>query len=60
MSDVQIQALKDQIWSLERRRERQRMLGRLSDKEASTIAMDLQLLRRELELRMRETQTERR
>jgi hypothetical protein len=53
MTDKQIVHLTDRIFALERHRDRQRMLGRLSDKEAGTIAMDLQLLRRELELRLR-------
>lgn len=52
MSEVQIQVLHDQIWALERRRERQRMLGRLSGKEADSIAYELHLLRRELQLRI--------
>jgi hypothetical protein len=60
MIDKQIIYLTDRIFVLERQRDRQRMLGRLSDKDAGTIALDLQLLRRELQLRIRETKTEQR
>lgn len=60
MSEQQIVYLTDRIFALERHRDRQRMLGKLSQKDAEGYAIEIGLLREELRLRIREMKVERR